>query len=85
MNVYWMPMLSLFQVEDTTLRLAGGDLGDRAPSKPRALLRTLSSAFNMTVLTVIAGQVKRIRTTVNNRKLNRSLSRCRRPTPCSEP
>ena len=41
---------------DTTLRLAGGNLGDQAPSKPSALSRNLSRALNMTVPTVIAGQ-----------------------------
>ena len=54
-----------------TLRLAGGDLGDQAPSKPSALLppsRTLSRALDVTVPTrvptVVAGQVM----DVNNRK-----------------
>ena len=52
-----------WQVEDTTLRLAGGDLGDRAkqPSAlSRTLSRTLTRALNITVTTVrvIAGQVK---------------------------
>ena len=48
----------------TTLGLAGGDLGDRAPGKPSALSGTLSRALNMTVATVVAGQVKPIRITV---------------------
>ena len=48
---------------DTTLRLAGGDLGDRA-KQPSALSRTLTKALNMTVPSVIAGWVKPIRTTV---------------------
>ena len=45
------------------MRLAGGDLGDRT-KQPSALSRTLSRALNMTVTTVIAGQVNHIRTTV---------------------
>ena len=40
----------------------GGEGGRQ--SKPSALSRTLSRALNMTVTTVIAGQVKPIRTTV---------------------
>ena len=52
-----------WQVGDTTLRLAGGDLGDRA-KQPSGLSRTLTRALNITVTTVIAGQVKPIRTTV---------------------
>ena len=51
-----------WQVEDTTLRLAGGDLGDRA-NQPSALPRTLSRALNVTVATVVAGQVRHMRTT----------------------
>jgi len=54
---------SRWQVEDITQRLAGGDLGDRA-KQPSALSRTLSRALNITVTTVTAGQVKPIRTTV---------------------
>ena len=42
----------------------GWDLGDPGPSQPSALPRTLSKAHKMTVTTVIAGQVKHIRTTV---------------------
>ena len=42
----------------------GWDLGDPGPSQPSALPRTLSRARKMTVATVIAGQVKHIRTTV---------------------
>ena len=45
----------------------GWDLGDPDPSKPSTLPRTLSRARKMTVATVIAGQVKHIRTTVDNR------------------
>ena len=49
---------TLWQVGDaTTLRLAGGDLGDRA-KQPSALSRTLSRALNITIPTVIAGQVE---------------------------
>ena len=40
----------------------GWDLGDPDPSKPSALPRTLSRARKMTAATVIAGQVKHIRT-----------------------
>ena len=42
----------------------GWDLGDPGPSQPSALPRTLSRARKMTLPTVIAGQVKPIRTTV---------------------
>ena len=56
----WQLRTNRWQVGDTILRLAGGDLGDRA-KQPSALSRTLPRAFNMTVPTVIAGQ---IRTTV---------------------
>ena len=42
----------------------GWDLGDPGPSQPSALPRTLSRAHKMTVATVIAGQVKPLRTTV---------------------
>ena len=52
-----------WQVEDDTQRLAGGDLGDRA-KQPSALSRTLSRALDATVPTVVAGQVKPTRTTV---------------------
>ena len=40
--------------------------GDRAEKKPGALSRTLSRALNMPVATVIAGQVKHTRTTVES-------------------
>ena len=47
----------------TPTRADCDDLGDRA-KQPSALSRTLTRALNITVTTVIAGQVKPIRTTV---------------------
>ena len=48
----------------STLRLAGGGLGDRATTQTKyatsTLSRTLSRSLNITVTTVIAGQVKPI-------------------------
>jgi len=43
-------------------------------SKPSALSRTLSRALNMTVTTVIAGQVEPVRTTVVNNRRTQFLS-----------
>ena len=61
-----------WQVGDITVRLAGGDLGDRA-KQPSALSRTLTRALNVTVTTVIAGQVK----PMNNRRTTVSGWECR--------
>ena len=61
----------------------GWDLGDPEPSKPSALPRTLlsylSRALKMTVPTVIAGQVKSIRTIVEQSAPPLSLGTCGSP------
>ena len=61
----------------------GWDLGDPGPSQPSTLPRTLSRARKMTVATVIAGQVRHIRTTAEQPHLVFLLSG--RPDPIEQP
>ena len=71
-----------WQIGDVTLRLAGGDLGDRA-KQPSALSRTPTRALDVTVLTVVAGQVKPMRTTVEQLPLG--LRPAHQPAQCPGP
>ena len=51
---FFFKMLARWRRVGEALRLAGGDLGDRAKQQS-ALSRTLTRALNITVATVVAG------------------------------